>query len=62
MGLDYGTSFQELKRCIIPDQKLCRRSLPQEMDSLFPGLLDSALQTCMGLVSLAKSSVQLLSV
>ncbi|MBB5646149.1 non-ribosomal peptide synthetase [Pedobacter cryoconitis] len=62
MGLDYGASFQGIETMYYSgSEALSKISLPQENGfAVSPGLLDSALQTCMGLSFAGKkSSVQL---
>jgi amino acid adenylation domain-containing protein len=62
MGLNYGTSFQGIETMYYTaSEALSKISLPQENGfAVSPGLLDSALQTCMGLSFVGKkSSVQL---
>ncbi|MEM6602200.1 MAG: polyketide synthase dehydratase domain-containing protein, partial [Verrucomicrobiota bacterium] len=51
MGLDYGTTFQGIATLYYDDNEaLSRLRLPKEEGYVLqPGILDSALQTCMGL-------------
>ncbi|RBL89850.1 SDR family NAD(P)-dependent oxidoreductase [Chitinophaga flava] len=61
MGINYGTSFQGIEKIYYSEtEALSKITLPQETDYvLSPGILDSALQTCIGL-SFAKERPNLL--